>query len=288
MNNNNFEQDNKIVKDILTPKHTPECKITFSPGKQKTATRRVLYMRIASVAAVLAVALIFFTQINVVEKSYATGITTEMIERAIEKISNKNTLYLEVKSYHMETGQATDGKIYFLKKDSTTYMREEWNDRQSTVAIYDKDSLQLWQNGAFKGKSAIPFHPVNCESFFNMMSNVLTKIGDTSYVLNDLEESPTHEPCRTKEGLPLYNIPADRIESITVSKEEQTITFETKPAAKHHPFCVLLFSAEKEAFTNIKIVMEDADTSQKRVLAEITTIAYDYPITLNDIMRKPE
>ena len=291
MNNNNFEQENSRIKEILTPKHTPECKIKFAAVKQKKSPRRLLYIRIASAAAILAVALVVFTHTDFVEKSHAAGITMEMIERAIEKIANKNSLYLELQSYDEYENRNIDGRLYLLKKDSTTYIREEWDDRKSTVAIYGKDSMQLWENGKLKAETEVPFRHEDYESFFDKMDNLLTKIGETGYILNEQKESPTHEQNKNLDRLLFYSTPMGTIESIKVLKEEQTIIFETKPAAEHSPFYALEFSAKKEAFTNIKIVMdveEDGSTSQRIVLMDINKIAFDYPITLDDIMRKPE
>ena len=122
MNNNNFEQENSRIKEILTPKHTPECKIKFAAEKQKKSPRRLLYIRIASAAAILAFALVVFTHTDFVEKSHAAGITMEMIERAIEKIANKNSLYLELQSYDE---YENSGFFTVVREDNGTDTRDQ-------------------------------------------------------------------------------------------------------------------------------------------------------------------
>ena len=93
----------------------------------------------------------------------------------LEKLANQKSMRIEFKTCDKikiglpvkNDNEPATCKLYFLKKDSVIYMREEWNDEYNSVAIYDKDSLRLWQNGKLQKTLEIPFHPARYEFLFD-------------------------------------------------------------------------------------------------------------------------
>lgn len=299
MDNLNFEKEEKVVKDILTPKHTPECNIKFDVPKKKQPSKLLRYIRITAVAAALASLIFVATRINFIEETQAAASPMEMISKGIEKFTNVKSLYLEFQTLERiriglpvtEEKKMTKCKLYFLQADSTVYMREEWDDEYNTVAIYDKDSLHLWQNGELQRKLKIPFRPARYEHLFYAFTNMIHKEEENGYCV--VTEKPDSQ-AETKNkvyywgGNNIKNIPIEEINSIQVIKNEKKIIFETKPAAEYEPFYILIYSAEKEEFTEFKIVKEEKSSDERTILFETTKLVYNYPNTVRKITQSPK
>ena len=303
MDNLNFEKEEKVVKDILTPKHTPECNIKFDVPKKKQPSKLLRYIRITAVAAALASLIFVATRINFIEETQAAVSPMEMISKGIEKFTNVKSLYLEFQTLERiriglpvtEEKKMTKCKLYFLQADSTVYMREEWDDEYNTIAIYDKDSLHLWQNGELQRKLKIPFRPARYEHLFNAFTNMIHKEEENGYCV--VTEKPDSQ-AETKNKVYYWgggikmdnikNIPIEDINSIQVIKDEKKIKLETKPAAEYEPFYILFYSAEKEEFTEFKIVKEEKNSDERTILFETTKLVYNYPNTVRKITQSPK
>ena len=66
------------------------------------------------------------------------------------------------------------------------YMREEWDDENKSIVVYDKDSMRLWQNGELQITLKIPFRPARYEAIFDLISTVLKKDGG---IMNGLKQN---------------------------------------------------------------------------------------------------
>lgn len=296
----NFEKEEKVVKDILIPKHMPECKIKFENPKMQKHSKILRFARIAAVAATLAGIIFAITKINIVEEVQAMPDPTEMISKGLEKFSNVKSIYLEIRTREKikiglpikEDNKFVNCKLYFLQGDDAIYMREEWADEYNTVAIYDKDSLHLWQNGELQRKLKIPFRPARYEHLFNSITNMMHKEDENTYSV--VTEKPNNPPAeensiyRFSSKHTAGNIPIEEIERIEVIKEERVIKLETKPAAEYEPFYELYYSAEKEEFTKLKIIKKDRDTNERKILMETTKLVYNYPNTVSKITQSPK
>ena len=71
-------------------------------------------------------------------------------------------------------------------------------------------------------------------------------------------------------------------------KDEKKIKLETKPAAEYEPFYILFYSAEKEEFTEFKIVKEEKNSDERTILFETTKLMYNYPNTVRKITQSPK
>ena len=148
-------------------------------------------------------------------------------------------------------------------------MREEWNDEYNSVAIYDKDSLRLWQNGKLQRTLEIPFHPARYEFLFDWFTNILSKF---SGIVDEHKSRYS-------------NASAEDFKSVQISKDGKTITIETQP--QNSQFYILVFSTERNELINIKLVKEGKDSSVIEILSEYSNIVYDYPTTLEEMMKAP-
>ena len=89
-------------------------------------------------------------------------------------------------------------------------------------------------------------------------------------------------------GKETKNIPIETIERLRVIKEEQAIELETAPAGQYEPFIVLVYSAEKDKFTSVKIVKEEENSTERKTLMEFKNIIYNYPISIKGITKAPK
>ena len=294
----NEQQDRKIV-ELLTPKHTPECKIKF---EQPQRTRTLWsYARIAvaaaAVAAIVAGIMLSPGTPSIVEQAQAAN-PMEMMSQAFEKLLSQKSFCIEMSTIERvraglpvtEDGKMVNCKLYFLQEDSTVCMREEWSDEYQTTAIYDKDSMCIWQNGELQKSLKIGSRPARYEYLFESFFNLLHKEDDTSYTL--VTEKPNNEQA-SRCGVvfldkEIKNIPIEAIERLRVTKEEQAIELETAPAREYEPFIVLVYSAEKDKFTSVKIVTEEKNSSERKTLMEFKNIIYNYPISMKEITKAPK
>lgn len=285
---------------MLTPKHAPECKIKFEQP-QRTRTLRS-YARIiaaaAAIAAIVAGIIMLPQSPAIVEQAQAAPGPMEKMSEAFEKFLSQKSYCVDISTVERikiglpvtDEERMINCKIYFLQEDSTVYMREEWDDEYNSIAIYDKDSMHLWQNGELQKSLKIDSRPARYEYLFRSFSNILNKVDSTTYELvterpNNVQTSRCGVVFLGKET---KNIPIEEIETIEVIKEEQAIELTTSPAGEYQPFIVLVYSAKKDKFTSVKIVTEEENSPERKTLMEFKNIVYNYPITMKGITKAPK
>lgn len=294
------EQENREIIEMLTPKHTPECKIKF---EQPRRTRSLWsYTRIiaaaAAIVAIVAGIILSPQSPAIVEQAQAAPSPMEKMSAAFEKFLAQKSFCIESNTLERiriglpvtDDGKMINCKLYFLQEDSVVYMREEWDDEYNTTAIYDKDSMHLWQNGELQKSLKIDSRPARYEYLFRSFSNILNKVDSTTYELvterpNNVQTSRCGVVFLGKET---KNIPIEAIERLRVIKEEQAIELETAPTGQYEPFIVLVYSAEKDKFTSVKIVKEEENSTERKTLMEFKNIIYNYPITVKGITKAPK
>ena len=294
------EQENREIIEMLTPKHTPQCKIKF---EQPQRTRSLWsYTRIiaaaAAIVAIVAGIILSPQSPAIVEQAQAAPSPMEKMSEAFEKFLAQKSFCIESNTLERiriglpvtDDGKMINCKLYFLQEDSVVYMREEWDDEYNTTAIYDKDSMHLWQNGELQKSLKIDSRPARYEYLFRSFSNILNKVDSTTYELvterpNNVQTSRCGVVFLGKET---KNIPIEEIETIEVIKEEQAIELTTAPAGEYQPFIVLVYSAEKDKFTSVKIVTEEENSPERKTLMEFKNIVYNYPITMKGITKAPK
>lgn len=277
MNKMDSRQRGRDIEDILTPKHLPECDISFGSSKKKRNSILVIFVRITTIAASLAAAIFIVSQVSLIQQTHAAISPIEIMSRGLEKLANQKSMRVEFKTCDKikiglpvkNDNEPATCKLYFLKKDSVIYMREEWNDEYNSVAIYDKDSLRLWQNGKLQRTLEIPFHPARYEFLFDWFTNILSKF---SGIVDEHKSGYS-------------NASVEDFRSVQLSKDGKTITIETRP--QNSQFYILVFSTERNELINIKLVKEDKDSSVIETLSEYSNIVYDYPTTLEEMMKAP-
>ena len=216
-------------------------------------------------------------KVDFISPTHAAISPMEIMSRGLEKLANQKSMRIEFKTCDKikiglpvkNDNEPATCKLYFLKKDSVIYMREEWDDEYNSVAIYDKDSLRLWQNGKLQRTLEIPFHPARYEFLFDWFANILSKF---SGIVDEHKSSSS-------------NASVEDFKSVQISKDGKTITIETRP--QNSQFYILVFSTERNELINIKLVKEDKDSSVIETLSEYSNIVYDYPTTLEEMMKVP-
>ena len=294
------EQENREIIEMLTPKHTPECKIKFEQPQRTRTLRSYARIAITAAAIVAIVAGIILSPQSpaIVEQAQAAPSPMEKMSAAFEKFLSQKSYCVDISTVERikiglpvtDEERMINCKIYFLQEDSTVYMREEWDDEYNTTAIYDKDSMHLWQNGELQKSLKIDSRPARYEYLFRSFSNILNKVDSTTYELvterpNNVQTSRCGVVFLGKET---KNIPIEEIETIEVIKEEQAIELATAPAEQYQPFIVLVYSAEKDKFTSVKIVTEEENSPERKTLMEFKNIVYNYPITIKGITKAPK
>lgn len=270
-------QRGRDIEDILTPKHLPECNVYFGDNKKKKNGVLAKFVRITTIAASLAAVTFIISKVDFISPTHAAISPMEIMSRGLEKLANQKSMRIEFKTCDKikiglpvkNDNEPATCKLYFLKKDSVIYMREEWNDEYNSVAIYDKDSLRLWQNGKLQKTLGIPFHPARYEFLFDWFSNILNKFE------NIVDEQKNDAS----------NSPVENFRSVQLSKDGKTITIETQPG--NSQFYILVFSTERDELMSIKLVEEDKESSVRKTLSEYSNIVYDYPTTLEEMMKAP-
>lgn len=270
-------QRGRDIEDILTPKHLPECNVYFGDNKKKKNGIWAKLVRITAIAASLAAVTFIISKVDFISPTHAAISPMEIMIRGLEKLVNQKSMRIEFKTCDKikiglpvkNDNEPATCKLYFLKKDSVIYMREEWNDEYNSVAIYDKDSLRLWQNGKLQKTLEIPFHPARYEILFDWFANIFSKF---SGIVDEHKSGSS-------------NASVEDFKSVQISKDGKTITIETQP--QNSQFYILVFSTERNELINIKLVKEDKDSSVIEILSEYSNIVYDYPTTLEEMMKAP-
>lgn len=277
MNKMDSRQRGRDIEDILTPKHLPECDMSFGSSKKKRNSILAIFVRITTIAASLAAAIFIVSKVSLIQQTHAAISPIEIMSRGLEKLANQKSMRIEFKTCDKikiglpvkNDNEPATCKLYFLKKDSVIYMREEWNDEYNSVAIYDKDSLRLWQNGKLQRTLEIPFHPARYEFLFDWFTNILSKF---SGIVDEHKSGYS-------------NASVEDFKSVQIAKDGKTITIETQPQKSQ--FYILVFSTERNELINIKLVKEDKESSVIETLSEYSNIVYDYPTTLEEMMKAP-
>lgn len=277
MNKMDSRQRGRDIEDILTPKHLPECNMSFGSSKKKRNSILVIFVRVTTIAASLAAAIFIVSRVSLIQQTHAAISPMEVMSRGLEKLTNQKSMRVEFKTCDKikiglpvkNDSEPATCKLSFLKKDSVIYMREEWNDEYNSVAIYDKDSLRLWQNGKLQRTLEIPFHPARYEFLFDWFTNILSKF---SGIVDEHKSGYS-------------NASVEDFKSVQIAKDGKTITIETQPQKSQ--FYILVFSTERDELMSIKLVEEDKESSVRKTLSEYSNIVYDYPTTLEEMMKAP-
>lgn len=280
MDSKNKRKSGRDVTELLRPKHLPECDITFDKINKGKHSYWAATLRIVSIAAMLIIIFLVTARTNLISTTQAATSPFKVLYRGLEKMANQKSMCVEFRTKEKikiglpvkDDGAATC-RLYFLRKDSVTYMREEWDDEYNSVAIYDKDSLRLWQNSQLQRTLEIPFRPARFEYLYDWFSEILSKYSNS---LNEVKSGIVPDED---------NASAKGFELIEVSKDGKTVTFETKISASQ--FYILVFSTEREELINVKLVEGEKESDSRKTTMEYSNIVYDYPITLNEMMKAP-
>lgn len=268
----NFSNEEKRVEQLLTPKHAPGCNVQFAIPRKKRVFDLWRCVRIAGVAAMFAVVAMIGFKGVVGEEAMAAPSMNERIEKALQQFMEQNSMLVEYRTrerINIGLQQKSDTsmincRLIFLRDDSTIYMREECGDEYNTVAIYDKDSLHLWQNGRLQ-KSHKIVRGTRVERYEYLFVN--------SGLLSNFKENV--------DGNSRYFIDSSDIKSITVLKSKNMIIVETEPF-EGVP-CSLFFRCDGDDAQLEKFLYGNSDAPYM----ESTCIRHNYPITKEEILRAP-
>ena len=224
-----------------------ECNVYFGDNKKKKNGVLAKFVRITTIAASLAAVTFIISKVDFISPTHAAISPMEIMSHGLEKLANQKSMRIEFKTCDKikiglpvkNDNEPATCKLYFLKKDSVIYMREEWNDEYNSVAIYDKDSLRLWQNGKLQRTLEIPFHPARYEFLFDWFTNILSKF---SGIVDEHKSGYS-------------NASVEDFKSVQIAKDGKTITIETQPQKSQ--FYILVFSTERNELINIKLVYTD-------------------------------
>lgn len=290
MDEMNNKQQDMDIRDILTPKHLPECDMTFDKPKSKKLAYLLRCARIAISAAAFTAFIAIVTKNYFVEEACAAVSPMEIANKAIEKFAKQESLLMECKTRSRikiglpvtDEDKFVSCKLYFLKKDSIMYMREEWDDENKSIVVYDKDSMRLWQNGELQITLKIPFRPARYEAIFDLISIVLKKDGG---IMNGLKQN--------MDGIFENNAISKKqigdIGFVKLSEDGKTVRLETKPKKKYDSFFsyMFVFSVANEELVNCKAMRQKNKTSERIIWEEYMNFVYNYPITITEMMKAP-
>ena len=160
--NNNFQEQDRRVEQLLTPRFAPsaeEIKLLIRPV---TSKRRMWLnvLRIGAVAAVIVVGLFLMFE----PTNEATAKTSEIIAEALDALQNADAFSVdfrmkatinhngdETEYYKCDpNGEDIEGTLTLLKSSGKEYMRIEWS--SGIVQLFDGGDMRykMWQNGELK------------------------------------------------------------------------------------------------------------------------------------------
>ena len=159
--NNNFQELDRRVEQLLTPRFAPSVE-EIKLSKPKRPARRIWLnaLRYGAVAAVIVVGLFLMLE----PTNEATARTSEVIADALDALQNADALSVdfrmkatinnngdETEYYKCDpNGEDIDGTLTLLKSSGKEYMRIEWS--SGIVQLFDGGDMRyrMWQNGELK------------------------------------------------------------------------------------------------------------------------------------------
>ena len=197
MKTNNLDNysDDRVV-DILSPRFAPTTNLEFKVTAPALRRRHIWqFARVGGIAAVVAIAL--FVGIKGVQTSTAR----EMVERAMiqflesdnylvqftANVTESNDLYY---LYNVDIdGAPMKGSVEIHKEESKVKMTIKWQDRASTMELYDGESYRRYQNGQLvlerphKGIDLTPFSTIDKLKEYSVVAGILLKFRDEGDVV---------------------------------------------------------------------------------------------------------
>ena len=159
--NNNFQELDRRVEQLLTPRFAPSVE-EIKLSKPKRPARRIWLnaLRFGAVAALIVVGLFLMLE----PTNEATARTSEVIADALDALQNADALSVdfrmkatinnngdETEYYKCDpNGEDIDGTLTLLKSSGKEYMRIEWS--SGIVQLFDGGDMRyrMWQNGELK------------------------------------------------------------------------------------------------------------------------------------------
>lgn len=160
--NNNFQEQDRRVEQLLTPRFAPSAEEIKLPTRPVTSKRRMWLnvLRIGAAAAVIVVGLFLMFE----PTNEATARTSEIIAEALDALQNSDAFSVdfrmkatinnngdETEYYKCDpNGKDIDGTLTLLKSGDKEYMRIEWG--SGIVQLFDERNMRykMWQNGELK------------------------------------------------------------------------------------------------------------------------------------------
>ena len=160
--NNNFQEQDRRVEQLLTPRFAPSAEEIKLPINPVTSKRRMWLnvLRIGAAAAVIVVGLFLMFE----PTNEATARTSEIIAEALDALQNSDAISVdfrmkatinnngdETEYYKCDpNGEDIEGTLTLLKSGDKEYMRIEWS--SGIVQLFDEGNMRykMWQNGELK------------------------------------------------------------------------------------------------------------------------------------------
>ena len=160
--NNNFQEQDRRVEQLLTPRFAPSAEEIKLPTRPVTSKRRMWLnvLRIGAAAAVIVVGLFLMFE----PTNEATARTSEIIAEALDALQNSDAFSVdfrmkatinnngdETEYYKCDpNGQDIEGTLTLLKSGDKEYMRIEWS--SGIVQLFDEGNMRykMWQDGELK------------------------------------------------------------------------------------------------------------------------------------------
>ena len=190
MKSNNLDSysDNRVV-DILSPRFAPSTNLEFKVTAPAPRCRFIWqFARVGGIAAVVAIAL--FVGIKGVQTSTAR----EVVERAMTQLLESDNCLVRFtanvtanKSSQEELydidfdGTPMQGAVEIRKEGSKIKMAIKWQDKSSSMELYDGESYQRYQNGQLVlerphgGIDLTPFSTIDKLNEYALLTGLLLK-----------------------------------------------------------------------------------------------------------------
>ena len=194
-NNSDNYSDNRVV-DILLPRFAPTTNLEFKVTAPAPRRRFIWqFARVGGIAAVVAIAL--FVGIKGVQTSTAR----EVVERAMTQLLESDNYLVQFTANVTESkdlyslynvdidGVPMKGTIEIRKEESKVKMAIEWQDKASTMELYDGESYRRYQNGQLvlerphKGIDLTPFFTIDKLKEYSVVAGILLKFSEEGDVV---------------------------------------------------------------------------------------------------------
>ena len=159
--NNNFQELDRRVEQLLTPRFAPSAKeVKLPTPRPRKSPVWLNILRIGGVAAAIIVGILFVIE----PTNEVTAKTSEVIAEALDALQNADAFSVdfrmkatinnngdETEYYKCDpNGEDIDGTLTMLKSSGKEYMRIEWS--SGIVQLFDGGDMRykMWQNGELK------------------------------------------------------------------------------------------------------------------------------------------